>query len=158
MDSRAFGTRSHTSRRVARGFAAVLLACASASWADMSIGRTTAAYDGSGNIPTGNAGAALATATITKVRRHTVFLVNATVTDIPAGVDADTYLSIDGVQSGPVTRCRSTVGTCSLTFHRAIDADERAIGMPITFTLLGFSWNQPAPGVPVAFSVNVVKK
>ena len=157
MDSRAFGTRSHTSGRVARGFAAVLLGCASASWADMSIGRTTAAYDGSGNIPTGNP-AALATATITKVRRHTVILVNATVTDIPAGVDADAYLAIDGVQSGPVTRCRSTVGTCSLTFHRPIDADERAIGMPITFTLLGFSWNQPAPGVGVAFSVNVVKK
>jgi hypothetical protein len=143
--------------RLARGVAAMLLACASASWADMSVGRTTAAYDGPGDIPTGNP-AALATVTITKVRRHTVFLVNATVTDIPAGVDADAYLAIDGVLSGPVTRCRSTVGTCSLSFHRPVDADERAIGMPITFTLLGFSWNQPAPTVQVDFSVNVVKK
>lgn len=149
-------------RRSALGpFAAALFAVgmsAHGAWADMSIGRNTAAVDA--DFVSINAGVitTLATATITKVRRHTVIVVNASVTGIDQGVDAQVYLSIDGVLSGPVTRCGATSSPCSLSFHRPIDADLRTIGAPITFELLAFSPNQSGSGVQVGFTAQVLRK
>jgi len=154
------GSRARTRRSLRRPLAAALLAVAvtaHGAWADMSTARNTAAVDGYGALTVNNV-TTLATATITKVRRHTVILVNATVTDIDQGVDAQVYLAINGVLSGPVTSCHPTSGTCSLSFHRPIDADLLMMGAPIKFELLGYTPNQSDPSMQVEFSAEVVRK
>jgi len=153
--------RARTRRSLFGPLAAALFAVGVSghgAWADMSTGRNTAAFDGC-SCRSAGAGNTLATATITKVRRHTVILVNATVTDIDQGVDAQLYLGIGGVLSGPVTHCQSTSGTCTLSFHRPIDADLLlTIGAPVTFQLFAFAPNQSDLSVQVGFTAQVVRK
>jgi hypothetical protein len=149
-------------RRLVTGVGAALLALAasaSGAWADMSIGKNTAAFDGDGVAMTQGDISTLATVTISKVRRHTVILVDATVSDIDQGVNAQVYLSIGGVLSGPVTECHPTAGECTLTFHRPIDVDENGppIGEPMTFSLLAYTPDSD-PSVQVGFTAHVVKK
>jgi hypothetical protein len=147
------------SRRLVYAVGAAVLALAAptpAAWADMSIGRNTAAYDGDGPLVLNDI-STLATVTITKVRRHTVILVDATVSDIDPGVDTQIYLWINGVGSGPVAHCTPTAKPCSLSFHRPIDADERQIGMPMTLTLAAYTPSSDT-SVQVGFTAHVVKK
>jgi hypothetical protein len=151
-------TRSRFRRLVMGAGAALLAASAPGAWADMSIGRNTAAFDGYGALTQGDI-STLATVTISKVRRHTVILVDATVSDIDQGVNTQVYLSIGGTLSGPVTECHPTAGECTLTFHRPIDADEHPndIGSPMTVSLLAYTPDSD-PSVQVGFTAHVVKK
>jgi hypothetical protein len=138
---------------------AALLALAAptpAAWADMSIGRNTAAYDGHGPLVLNDI-STLATVTITKIRRHTVILVDATVSDIDPGVDALIYLWVNGVGSGPVANCTPSPKPCSVSFHRPIDADEHQIGMPMTLTLAAYTPSSDT-AVQIGFTAHVVKK
>jgi hypothetical protein len=142
---------------VALGLALVsLVTTAPGVSADMSLGRNTAAFDGTGAIPPHNV-TTLATATLSKLRRHTVILVDATVSKIDPGVDTEVYLAIDGTLSGPITKCPPTNQECSLSFHRPIDADERNIGMPMTLSLLAYSPTGDT-WVQVGFTAHAVKK
>jgi hypothetical protein len=91
--------------RVAAALVAVALTAHGAA-ADMSVGRNGAAADGSGSIQSG-AVTTLATLTITKVRRNTIVLVDASVTKIDPNKLVEIYLSIDGTLSGPIGYCQS---------------------------------------------------
>lgn len=74
--------------------------------------------------------------------------------------DVQVYLAINGVLSGPVTRCPMTAKECALTFHRPIDADGPivTIGKPVTFTLRAYAPNGAAPSVQYGFTAHAVKK
>ena len=140
--------------------AILVLGLSAQTRADMSVGRNTAAAWGDGSIDAVNVNP-LSSLTITKTRRHTVILVDASVTGIEPGATAEVHLSINGVLSGPVTYCPTTSETCSLHFHRPIDVDDTnlfTVGEPVTFQLLAFSFSGSIPGVQYGFSAHVVKK
>ena len=127
--------------------------------ADMSLGRNSAAAGGEGSIDAGVV-SELASVTISSVRRHTIILVDATVSEIDPLTDVEVYLAIDGVLSGPVTHCPMTAKECTLTFHRPIDADGPlvTIGKPVTFKLLAYAPNGADAGVQYGFTAHAVKK
>jgi len=127
--------------------------------ADMSLGRNSAAADGYGSIDAGVV-SELASVTISSVRRHTVILVDATVSGIDPLPDVEVHLVINGVLSGPVTRCPADAKECTLNFHRPIDADGGlvTIGQPVTFKLMAYAPNGADPSVQYGFTAHAVKK
>jgi len=127
--------------------------------ADMSLGRNSAAAHGDGSIDAGVV-SDLASVTISSVRRHTIILVDATVSGIDPLTDVEVYLAINGGLSGPVTHCPMTAKECALSFHRPIDADSAivTIGKPVTFTLRAYSPNGADPSVQYGFTAHAVKK
>jgi hypothetical protein len=140
---------------------AVLAIGLAAQWAraDMSLGRNSVAADGNGPIDAG-AVSELASVTVTAVRRHTIILVDATVSGIAPLTDVEVYLAVNGVLSGPVVHCPMTATKCALTFHRPIDADGPifTIGQPVTFKLLAYAPNAAVPSVQYGFTAHAVKK
>ena len=144
--------------RLGMAVLAVALAAQGAR-ADMSLGRNSAAADGYGSIDTGVI-KELASVTISSVRRHTIILVDATVSGIDPLPDVEVYLEFNGVLSGPVTHCPATAQDCTLNFHRPIDADGPlvTIGQPITFKLMAYAPNGAAPSVQYGFTAHAVKK
>jgi hypothetical protein len=150
----------NTNHRFGFGLALALLGLsllASPASADMSVGKKIAAVDGNGSFPA-NGVTALATVTISKVRPNRVILVNATVTDIDPNVDAEIYLAINNVLSGPLTRCLPTAVPCTLTFHRPLDTDQFFKGKPLTFTLYAYAPNLKDDDVQVGLSAQMIHK
>ena len=144
--------------RLGMAVLAVALAAQGAR-ADMSLGRNSAAADGYGSIDAGVV-KELASVTISSVRRHTIILVDATVSGIDPLPDVEVYLEFNGVLSGPVTHCPATAQDCTLNFHRPIDADGPlvTIGKPVTFKLMAYAPNGAAPSVQYGFTAHAVKK
>ena len=144
--------------RLAMAVLAVGLAAQGAR-ADMSLGRNSAAADGYGSIDAAVV-TDLASVTLSAVRRHTIILVDATVSGIDPLTDVQVFLAINGVLSGPVTRCPMTAKECALTFHRPIDADGPMveIGQPMTFTLRAYAPTAAVPSVQYGFTAHAVKK
>jgi hypothetical protein len=155
-ESKRKARRGRLASRLGAAMLAVALS-AQGALADMSVGRNSAAVDDAGTIQ-GGAITTLATVTITKLRRHTIVLVDATVTKIDPNLFVEIYLSTDGVLSGPIGYCQSTTTECAVSFHRPFDADERTIGAPMTFSLLAYTPGQQDGYVQYGFTAHVVKK